>query len=893
MADTTVVTSDLTSLAEESLGLMALIEQSSMEKIREVQETDPRSVFAWEDERAVANYRIAQRLNFEGYSGLSAEPFIAKIEVRESDGSIAHYYFSRFPPLSGFRYNDNRFASYHSVLGRLASFDVGAEVEIHLPSGTKRFEIISKLVTRPQKRNEWDGVENIFREENGRSFSIKSLRAVINRGLTDALQDGRSILQSILTGASGPSVVVGGIQRAVIDRMTLRDQPILDRYQDEIFRLPMNSQMLLVGPPGAGKTTTLIRRLGQKLTFEFLTDEEKGIISSIGLANHAGSWVMFTPTELLKLYVREAFNKEGIPASESRIKTWSHERVNLARNILDILRTPIKASGYVYKNNIALLTELSSNCPIDFYEAWSAFFADSLEKEIREAIGSLQEAEPYDVAKLLPAITMSFRSGFGFGELLSFYRKTHRDLKEIEKRFRDLLKNKHNLAIAALLDEDKQFLHSFADLIDSLQIPEDIEDVEDFDDEESYQDRVAAAYLVYKRTIESLAKSQLEGRALGKSSRSAKILEWLGSRVPPSESLREIGIWIKALRAIRKLSRPVGLFVNDIPKYFQKFRNLSFRKAKFYRPMEPALETAIKSRVITDTELDAIILLMLRNSRVAMSQIPAERFDTDPQLGMLAKIKDSQCNQILVDEATDFSAIQLASMLELSHPKTRSFFACGDLRQRITSYGIRSYDEIEWVEKAIEVKPIEVLYRQSKKLAEFAAAIAKIEGEELSGYKLPERINLDGFLPVLSEYRKDQDAYIWLSERIAEIFKAVGKLPSTSIFVNGEDEIEQVVQGLRPLLQEQGIEIVACRDGKVMGNDQDIRVFNVQHIKGLEFEAVFFLGIDTLANRTPDLVNKFLYVGSTRAATYFGAVCDSALPLHLDGLRPHFRESWC
>jgi DNA helicase IV len=49
-----------------------------------------------------------------------------------------------------------------------------------------------------------------------------------------------------------------------------------------------------------------------------------------------------------------------------------------------------------------------------------------------------------------------------------------------------------------------------------------------------------------------------------------------------------------------------------------------------------------------------------------------------------------------------------------------------------------------------------------------------------------------------------------------------------------------------------------------------VRVFDVQHIKGLEFEAVLFVGLERLAQRYPDLFEKYLYVGATRAAMFFG-----------------------
>jgi hypothetical protein len=64
---------------------------------------------------------------------------------------------------------------------------------------------------------------------------------------------------------------------------------------------------------------------------------------------------MFTPTELLKLYVKEAFNREGIPASDLRIRTWSDYRRELARSRLGILRTATGSGSFVLKDALASL----------------------------------------------------------------------------------------------------------------------------------------------------------------------------------------------------------------------------------------------------------------------------------------------------------------------------------------------------------------------------------------------------------------------------------------------------------------------------------------------------------------------------------------------------------
>jgi superfamily I DNA/RNA helicase len=86
---------------------------------------------------------------------------------------------------------------------------------------------------------------------------------------------------------------------------------------------------------------------------------------------------------------------------------------------------------------------------------------------------------------------------------------------------------------------------------------------------------------------------------------------------------------------------------------------------------------------------------------------------------------------------------------------------------------------------------------------------------------------------------------------------------------------------------------VACPGGQVVGQDNDVRVFDAQHIKGLEFEAVFFVGIDKLAARHPGLFEKYLYVGATRAATYLGLTCsESVVPEKIAALEKYFIQRW-
>ena len=94
------------------------------------------------------------------------------------------------------------------------------------------------------------------------------------------------------------------------------------------------------------------------------------------------------------------------------------------------------------------------------------------------------------------------------------------------------------------------------------------------------------------------------------------------------------------------------------------------------------------------------------------------------------------------------------------------------------------------------------------------------------------------------------------------------------------------------MLAEHNIQVIACREGQAVGQESNVRVFDIQHIKGLEFESVFFVGIDQLAKLQPALFDKYLYVGTTRAATYLGVTCQGIMPTAIESLRMNFCRHW-
>jgi DNA helicase IV len=276
---------------------------------------------------------------------------------------------------------------------------------------------------------------------------------------------------------------------------------------------------------------------------------------------------------------------------------------------------------------------------------------------------------------------------------------------------------------------------------------------------------------------------------------------------------------------------------------------------------------------------------MLRNARVFVTG----RFVASPD--WLEGIRSRYLTQVFVDEATDFSAVQLACTMELAHPRLRSWFACGDLLQRITAHGVQDLSQIEWIARggsAVDIREVRIGYRQARRLRELSAALA---GRQERGVEAPEGEEDADIWPLLAEHHTEDRLGAWLGDRILEVEHAVGRVPSIAVFVDGDDRIDDLVAATRPSLEKRNVPIVGCKGGRLVGDAREVRVFDIRHIKGLEFEAVFFAGIDRLAERLPDLFDRYLYVGITRAATYLGVTCEASLPTRLDFVRPRFGDA--
>lgn len=826
----------------------------------------------------------------DSYRLLEKEPAIARVVIAYPDGSKRTYYICRTTPIEGMADQ----ASYRSQLGRLASLPIGASLP--LPGG-RTVRVLEKASLRPVATDrEWDSHGNVIEGEHLGPITIESFRTLLKQlRLAEPVED---LLEQLLSEESQAINVIEGIRRSVITKMALRDQPILDQYQDEIFRLPLDRRVLLLGPAGTGKTTTLIRRLGQKLDTAYLTDDEKvqfdRATSSTG-ETHGESWLMFTPTELLKQYLKEAFAREGVPASDLRIRTWSDYRRELARNVFGVLRTAAGGGPFVLKDSAAILTNHALGEPNSWFSDFDKTQRSAYVGQLQRSAQTLTESQSPSAAELgrrLVSVVQLERSG-SLIEMFTSLAAISRDVQVLLTTEKEATDRTITGYLNLQMNRNKGFIEELAKYLDSLQQVSDSEsedlEEQDTEDEEIEAPRTgrAAAATAYLRAVRRHARTVAMNRSLGRNTRTSRIIEWLGDRGIGDKDRSEVGASLIIQANARQFINPVKRFIDGVPNRYRAFRRNHQESGDWYQK---------DGFAVTDLhplESDVVLLAILRGASELLSSPTVSQGLALPFWSPLRTALDRMKNQVLVDEATDFSPIQLGCMAALSSPRIRSFFACGDFNQRITPWGCRSIEDLKPVLPELDVRRITIAYRQSRQLNDLARAIILAFGGDQDAVTLPANVDSEGIEPALLEGAPGRPVIVgWLADRIREIERFVHQMPSIAIFVESEDEVQPIADALNDALANENAQVVACPKGQVMGQDNDVRVFDVQYIKGLEFEAVFFIGVDRLADLHPDLYDKYLYVGATRAATYLGLTCDVELPSALSSLRASFVPNW-
>ena len=709
--------------------------------------------------------------------------------------------------------------------------------------------------------------------------------------------------------------------RHVITSAALRNQPKLDPAQLQVKQLQiLDGQVIIHGGPGTGKTTALLDRLSLFTEREAIREHVPGLSNKAldRLTDPNTAYLLFTPNELLLHYLKEAMNTKGLLADSAKLTTWRGYRDRLAHQ-LGLLTADAEKSRFV-KDRGAFRTEsMTFDVQPDEWQAFIAILCAPFPEFVvrRHTRVFTIEADASDDPDLVREVQDRLAEAGearSLAELLrifqSLYDHSHEAATEAHrkstKRIRRLAQR-----LQATIRADKQararLLGALAELRDD---PSDVaDDGAEADDQEAFDagqeppGETRNAELINSLARSLLRKLALRGRGLA------------GVRMTKREQtmLDHCQAWIdhQALEAIaptlltslvrRACAGPDGNVVAQAGPFY-----LWLRRTQFSERLNAFLHPDLRNRLgksgnlagktIGPDELDLVLFVQLWLLRLRRA-VPSFRQSGKSNL---SEVFDSSLREIIaVDEATDFSPIQLACMAMAANPDYDCVTLSGDLMQRMTDYGLKGWEEYESVAKEVGLAPVhrgglDVSYRQSRRLLSVTNQLYEAGTGSTASTGSPYPPSEYDPPPLLHVGTDLPDCAAWIAQRVVEIrrsYDAHGVIPTIAVLVADEPSVNPFADALEDALSFSGnIEIDRCHDGRVLGEGAAVRIFNVEHIKGIEFEAAFFHDMGRIAARFPQVAEKLLYVGLSRASLYLGITAIGSVPLVLDPLANDLKD---
>lgn len=823
--------------------------------------------------------------------------------------------------------------------------------KIKTPNGEKDIEIFSltSFIPDPHKAEAYDLVLNINEPKPRRYQKLTELLRIIDgsNAQLDALEEEeKRIRQDSLEKAKENEELVqiarqkdeekkkreqalAQVQSFIRKSAELRHQPILDPWQEEIKRSSIyNGTIAIDGGPGTGKTTALIQRIKFLLDRKAMTGEGGSgeIIDDAYLPNlneaqkrtlfdNNRNWAFFTPNELLKLFLRDNMLKEGLKADDSRVLIWKDHLDRLVKQYK--LVNPETQNPFLFLTKSKYLDEslLPQNGTDlkqvlhDFEKHYLRGLNDRLQRltnlEIDQFSWKAQGASIQGYIKRQEkdyTIEGLIRLYFNLQESYAS------EVKQLTKEYHELL-GKSGARLMKLLSNNSEFKEVVFPYAEewkksSKNIDQEDEDQEDEELEDNTGDLEGFLFGKFKILVKNTALMRYDNTV-----RLSKKYQELADLINPYESIEsfesldKIGqlaffskFFVRSTRGI------VSNVIVEIHKAYKSFRKqeLTGTKNKWNQELLKYLVEEDKARNKRIHPEEQALLIYFINSIISKSHKVSKLKSKKIQHAYFEAFRIHSIPVIAVDEATDFHLIDLLAMHSLADLEISSVTYSGDVMQRLTKQGIRKWDELNGFIKPFDIKQLYVSYRQSPTLLELASTIykqaTKLDAEYISYMdKDPKEPK-----PLLFKSPDEEEKIDWIAERILEIYHAYGSqlIPAIAIFLPNNESVEAFAERLSDVdqLADVGIRVRASRDGQVLGDSNMVRVFPIDYIKGMEFEAVFFHNMHLLSKQynNAEMVLKHLYVGLSRATFYMAVTSEGEMPKfnYLDELFETNHLSW-
>jgi len=817
------------------------------------------------------------------------ERFIAFMELVK-DGKIEYWFISRHPIFKKGSKPD--IVKYQRVqfYSDLFSKSVGAE-GIYTPQEIKGLHSREAFSYKILKKNKfstrcvdglWDAVKNHI-EVQGSKTSPDSLYKVVESLNTTQVGESEELTEQrkVVTG------LYEGLQRQKVEVTKFRDLAILDNpEQEETFRQALDSRLILTGIAGTGKTSVILKRIAQNSDRDYILEQDYQKIRNLSIAeqdrlfSRYDNWVCFSPNERVQSYLESAFDADNVRATQRHFPTWLSFRQEILTEY-DLLRANTNGTNHYVVTDVELLQVNSNKSLIQYNHKFDLYiyqkFSLSLKTYLKQLciIHKSKEAIKLktEVLDFLKAKDLHYTKLFKFIPRLQ---KSYDYLSVQQEKVAEVILSKLLKKSACLIDiflkyDSKVYAMNSTELDRLIKLSPKSAKLKD-------TERSQIARSIYKE-FERYLRS-LEAKNSPKTAWQQTL--WDSFSKHSSKSLKkQVTSLMQLSDSALALKRIVSSLTIRISALYIEFRRelLKGKTAYFYK-----VEPGQKASSLDETELDIVAFHFLRNMKLIDSKYK-EIFDYVPD-SRVKNFSNKYRTQVLVDEVADFSTLQVGAMSSISHPLFNSVFLAGDLLQRTHKLGLQSWDELQYLGLDFRIYELKKVYRQSYQMLEIVKLIYKEkfkrEVDFISAFpKDPREPEPKSF-----KYKTDPGQLAWVYSCLRTIQEKEGNLPSVAIFVNGEELVEPICESFE-VINERGFKFDSCLEGDI-SDEVGIKVIDINKVKGIEFEAVFVLDIDKIAESRSNLNKNLLYVALTRSAGYIYLTYKKTFPKSLGFLEHLF-----
>lgn len=699
--------------------------------------------------------------------------------------------------------------------------------------------------------------------------------------------------------------------RFIRQQAELRLNPILDDVQNEakFDHCYDGFTEIIDGGPGTGKTTTLIQRLKYLITpddidaqldyigLEPLTKAQREILSQ-----DKNTWVFFSPTQLLRKYLRTNMLSEGLHQADSQTEVWSEYLQKILRDEYMLAGTDLP---FIFKKKPLTGKKIFKRKTLNVLKKFEGAYLKALILQIGKTAEVDYSMLPWKhAAKTIVSTCLEIKSAHSFNDLIrglirleslrnaSFGPNT-KTIKEIADEHNNLFKNRA-ARVFLRIQKNEELINSLLSLVASWDTPED-EGSDIIEDEtlntNSSQSRESRLNSYIRNILRNLALKKYDPKLQIKG-RQEQIYSQIESLIDESDysDLSEYAYFHKNF--IPVVGNIESFLFGRISSVYKKFRVDALKQKKeadWYLNTLTLIVHEHKNKLLHQQE-QSLLLGFINNLILKVRKVSRSRYNKMTHKYVIA-FKNCYRPIIGVDEATDYTVFDYYAIASLKHPDFSCITLTGDIMQCLNESGITDWSMLRdnRIFPKLDIKELSISYRQSPKLLKLADYLYTASTGAPSPYKGLQNDNSDIPYPLWFSSDDSESKAAWIVRRILEVKRAYQQVPSIAIFVSTAEQVLILKNEMEEveLLEDEGIDIVDCSNGLVDAKKDTVRIFPIDMVKGLEFEVVFFHNIESIINTK--LIDRYLYIGLSRASFYMGVTSSNQLDKTSENIKSLFK----